>query len=194
MFSSQHSIARLLSSAAIAAAFAVSSTTAFAAEKDGVKMPDTVAVGDATLKLNGLGTREATIFSINVYVAGLYVPQPSKDAKALMTSDVPKKLVLQFVRNVDADDITGAFSDSFKRNKFGDGVKAKLEQLNGWMSDMKKGQSMSFTYVPGTGLTVEVLGQKKGTISGKDFQESFLAIWLGDNPPNSGLKKGLLGR
>lgn len=164
------------------------------AEKGGVKMPDSVTVSGQTLKLNGLGIREATIFAIDVYVAGLYVPTPSKNPQTLMNSDVPKKLVLSFVRDVDADDISGAFTESFERNKFGPAILAKIKKLNGWMTDMKEGQSMSFTYVPGTGLEVEVKGQKKGTIEGKDFQASFLAIWLGPNPPNSGLKKGLLGQ
>ncbi len=177
-----------------AAAGLVASAPAWAAEKDGVKMPDTITVADQTLKLNGLGTREATIFSIDVYVAGLYVPTPSSDAKVLMNSDVPKKLVLQFVRSVDADDIAGAFTESFERNKFGPKVRGELAKLNRWMTDMKDEDSMSFTYVPGKGLTVEVKGQIKGTIPGKDFQASFLAIWLGAYPPNSGLKEGLLGK
>ena len=178
----------------VCGALALTPRAADAAKKSGVEMSDTVNVAGQILKLNGLGTREATIFAIDVYVAGLYVPTPSKDPKVLMTSNVPKKLVLQFVRDVDADDITGAFTDSFKRNKFGDNIKAQLKRLNGWMTDMKDGQSMSFTYVPDKGLTVEVNGKVKGVVAGRDFHSSFLAIWLGANPPNSGLKRGLLGK
>ena len=176
------------------AAATLTTATVHAAEKDGVKMPDTVKVGDQTLMLNGLGTREATIFYVDVYVAGLYVPEKSGDANKLMKSDVPKKLVMEFVRNVDADDITDAFAESFKKNKFSAEIQGQLKKLNGWMGDMKKGQTLAFTYVPSKGLAVEVNGKAKGTIPGKDFQSSFLAIWLGANPPNKGLKKGLLGQ
>ncbi|MEM7678761.1 MAG: chalcone isomerase family protein [Myxococcota bacterium] len=181
-------------SSAIIAAVCLMPVGAHAAEKAGVKMPDTVSVGGKTLQLNGLGVREATIFAIDVYVAGLYVPEKSNNAQKLMTADVPKKLVLTFVRDVDADDVTKAFVESFKKNKFSEKIQSKLKTLNGWMSDMKDEQSMSFTYVPGEGMTVEVRGEKKGTIEGADFQQSFLAIWLGSSPPNSGLKKGLLGK
>lgn len=176
---------------ALTMALALSAT---AAEKGDVKMPDTIEVAGQKLDLNGMGIREATIFAIDVYVAGLYVPKKSSDPQTLMTSDVPKKLVLSFVRDIDADDITDAFTESFEKNKFGPAVQKQLARLNGWMTDMKDGQSMSFTYVPGEGLTVEVLGKTKGVIEGKDFQARFLSIWLGENPPNRGLKKGLLGK
>ncbi|MEO1338312.1 MAG: chalcone isomerase family protein, partial [Myxococcota bacterium] len=164
-------------SSAVIAAVCLMPVGAHAAEKAGVKMPDTVSVAGKTLQLNGLGVREATIFAIDVYVAGLYVPQKSNDPAKLMNDDVPKKLMLTFVRDVDADDIADAFSDSFKKNKFSAKIQSQLKTLNGWMSDMKDKQSMSFTYVPGEGITVEVRGEKKGTIAGADFQKSFLAIW-----------------
>ena len=47
--------------------------TATAATKAGVTMPDSVTVETKTLSLNGLGLREATIFDVDGYVAGLYV-------------------------------------------------------------------------------------------------------------------------
>ena len=169
-------------------------TPVHAAEKGDVKMPDTVTVAGKTLRLNGMGIREATIFAIDVYVAGLYLPEKSQDARKIMDADVPKKLVLTFVRGVDSDDITDAFSDSFKRNKFGPDIQAQLKKLNSWVTEMKDGQTMSFTYEPGKGLTVVIEGKVKGTIPGKKFQSSFLSIWLGPKPPNSGLKKGLLGK
>jgi chalcone isomerase-like protein len=38
-----------------------------------------------------------------------------------------------------------------------------------------------------------VNGADKGSIEGQDFSRAFLAIWLGDAPPNPELKAGLLG-
>jgi hypothetical protein len=37
-------------------------------------------------------------------------------------------------------------------------------------------------------------GRPAGRIEGEDFARTFYAIWLGDHPPNAGLKQGLLGR
>ena len=68
-----------------------------------------------------------------------------------------------------------------------------LAHILGWMQDMVVGNTMTFTYVPGTGLTVNVNGSNKGTITGADFQRAFFALFIGPNPPNRGLKVGLLG-
>jgi len=41
---------------------------------------------------------------------------------------------------------------------------------------------------------VVVKGQTKGTIAGADFGKGVFSIFLGPNPPNKGLKNGLLGK
>jgi hypothetical protein len=48
-------------------------------------------------------------------------------------------------------------------------------------------------YLPGSGTRITVNGAAKGTIAGEDFNRALLRIWLGDNPADSDLKKGLLG-
>ncbi len=178
----------------VVAAAIASGTSAQAAERDGVTMPDRIEVAGRTLKLNGLGTREVTIFGIDAYVVGLYVPTPSDDPHLLIFADVPKRLVLQFVREVDADDLTETFQDAFEDNDFGPSALAKLARLNGWMSSMKPQERLAFTYLPGRGLVIEVNGVNRGTIEGRAFHSAFFAIWLGKHPPNDGLKRGLLGR
>ncbi len=52
-----------------------------AAELAGATLPDTVSAGDKTLKLNGMGLRKKAMFK--VYVGGLYLESPSKDAGAI---------------------------------------------------------------------------------------------------------------
>ena len=58
-------------------------TTAVGGELAGVTLPDTLKAGDRTLKLNGLGLRKKSI--VKVYVGGLYLESPSKDAGAVLT-------------------------------------------------------------------------------------------------------------
>jgi len=172
-------------------------TAAFAAKRDGVEMPDRIQVDGSSLVLNGLGTREATILNINVYVAGLYLEKRSSDPTAIIASEQAKRLVLHFVRDVDRDDITGAWTEGFEKNARKDQrakLNARIEQLNGWMSAMKDGEQLMFTYAPGRGISVTVKGVTRGTISGSDFARVFLSIWLGPHPPNQGLKDGLLGK
>ena len=77
--------ATLIVLAAAALAALVPSRPAAAKELAGVNMPDTLSVGDKTLKLNGVGLRKKAIFK--VYVGGLYLETPSKDAAAILASD-----------------------------------------------------------------------------------------------------------
>ncbi len=161
---------------------------ALAASKGGVSMPDSVDVGGAKLVLNGMGVREATIMSIDVYVAGLYLPAKSRNAGAILAADQPWRLSMKFVRDVDAEKLNGAWKEGL-----GSKGGANLRKLAGYMSDVSKGDTMTFTYVPGAGVEVKVKGRVKGTLAGADWAKAFLGIWLGGSPPNAGLKEGMLG-
>lgn len=157
----------------------------------GVSMATSKTVEGTELVLNGLGMREATMFSVDVYVAGLYVPNKSSDADELASSDETKQLVLEFVRDVPKHKIVEAYRDRFD-NPSG-AKKAKLQKLLGWLSAVEEGEEHVYTYVPGEGLTAEMAGTVEGTVEGSDFATTFFNIWLGSNPPNAGLKSGLLG-
>ena len=74
-------------------------------ECSGVSFPEQVQSGRGTLKLNGLGLRQATIFKIDVYVGALYVTQTGADADAILQSNAPKEIVLHFVRDVGRADL-----------------------------------------------------------------------------------------
>jgi hypothetical protein len=169
---------------------------AHARQMAGVKMPDTIQVAGKQLRLNGMGMREATVLKVDVYVAGLYVEQPSSDPAALVNSNQVKVLVLQFVRDVGRDDILKAWRTGFKGNATVplSSIQPQIDQLNGWMADFSDGDSLTFTYVPGTGVYVDVNRTRKGVLKGDDFARSLFAIWLGPKPPNAALKKGLIGK
>ncbi|AWV90808.1 chalcone isomerase family protein [Bradymonas sediminis] len=186
---------RWLSALALLAVTAGFTANASAAECEGVKFPDTVTVDGQKLVLNGLGMREATIFNVDVYVAGIYVTQKSKSSKELLDTSKPIKFVMKFVRDVDKSDVAGAYKESFEKAPKATQKKLKPEfdKLLSWMSGIKKGQEMEYTYTPGKGMEVKVKGKVKGVIKGADTTQFFLNIWLGPKPPNKGLKAGLLG-
>ena len=60
----------------------------FGAECLQAKFQDSAKVGNVDLELNGLGIRKATMLAVKVYVAGLYVPQKSGNAGALLSSNL----------------------------------------------------------------------------------------------------------
>jgi hypothetical protein len=169
--------------------------TAHAKECKGVSFPEQMQSEGIALKLNGLGLRQATIFKVNVYVAALYVPQPSKDANAILKSSVPKELILQFVRDVDGSDLSKGWQEGFENNAKAQlpALKERIETFKGLMPDVKAGERLRLTYKPGAGVQVVINKAVKGTIKGDDFAQALFSIWLGANPPNAELKAGLLG-
>lgn len=178
-----------------AALCAGATRSSLAGELAGVTLPDRITVEGRTLVLNGMGVREATILRLHVYVAGLYLDARSADAAQVIASEGTKRLVLHFVRDVARGSLVDAWKEGFAKSA-GPGVTAlrdRLATLDGWMVDVKRGETITFTQLPGRGVVVDVRGQTKGALPGDDFARALWGIWLGDHPPNPGLKKGLLG-
>jgi hypothetical protein len=175
-------------------AFSPSAPFAGAAEISGIKLPDQVTLEGKTLKLNGAGLRQATILKVNVYAAGLYLENTSGNADAIANSDQPKSIEMVFMRDVSAKQMAEAFQEGFEKNCVADCAKLKpdIGKLQGLMKDMKKGETMAYHFLPDK-VEVMIRGQKAGSIGDKGFSQQLIRCWLGKNPPNAGLKKGLLG-
>lgn len=169
---------------------------AFAGKKAGVTMPDQITIAGKNLTLNGMGLREATWLKIDVYVAGLYLEQVSSNPATILGANEVKVLTLKFVRDVDHGDIVDAWNSGFKNNATVPlaQIKPAIDQLNKWMPSFEDGDTLTFVYVPGAGVTVAVNGVRKGTIQGEDFAHSLFSIWLGPKPPSGDLKRGILGK
>jgi len=169
--------------------------TATARECDGVSFPESIQAGAHTLTLNGLGLRKATIFGIKVYVGALYLPHPTADANAILTSRDPFEIELRFVFRATAGQLRSAWQDGFEKSAAGElpRLQSRITRLEGWMNGVSSGQRMTFTRLPGAGIQYALDGAVQGTIPGDDFASAFLAIWLGPSPPNPELRAGLLG-
>ena len=100
-----------------------------AAECREVTFADQVKVGEAPLVLNGLGLRKATLLKVKVYVAGLYLPQKVTDSAMILSHDQDWRLVLRFVRDVDAGDIRDAFSEGYENVMGEAGAKALAPRI-----------------------------------------------------------------
>ena len=63
----------------------------------GVEVPESVTLNGVAkpLQLNGAGIRKK--FFISVYVAALYLPARTNDAKALIQSPPPNRVLMHFV-------------------------------------------------------------------------------------------------
>ncbi|MEM9070737.1 MAG: chalcone isomerase family protein [Myxococcota bacterium] len=184
-------MSKLVALFAVALSMAVTAP-AFAKRCEGISMDDNVTVGGNQLVLNGMGIREATVFSVNVYIAGLYLPEATDSPRTILNNDTQKRLVMRFVRDVGRDDMDEAI-----REGFGDVAERHSAAItrfsNFFPEEITDGTTITFDYVPGTGLSVKVGNRNRGTIRGAGFARAFFRIFVGPNPPNRGLKRGLLG-
>jgi hypothetical protein len=163
-----------------------------ALEVSGVQVPETISVEGKALKLNGAGVRKKAVFK--VYVAALYLENPSKDAATVTSSEQVKSMRLHVLRSLKGAQITEAIAEGFQRNsqaKMAD-LKPRLDEFNAMFPDVTEGDEIVMTYVPGKGTTVSVKGAEKGTIEGKDFGDALFAVWLGADPVQGSLKTELL--
>ena len=181
-------------------AFAAAATVAHAqaVEIEGVEFEPTALVGGQTLQLNGAGLR--TRFFVDVYAAGLYVPQKSSSATALLAQQDARRVVISMLRDVDGETFSGAVSDGLKANNSPSQLSALSAQLGTFQANLKaigeirKGDVIHFEFTPETGTRILVNGQQKGSaIAGAEFFTAVLRAWLGDHPADPSLKRGLLG-
>ncbi len=162
-------------------------------EVAGVKMSDSATVEGRTLRLNGMGLRKKVIFK--VYVAGLYLESPSKDASTVISSDQVKSIHLHILRNLSGTELSDAIAEAFWKNakQSRSVLEARLEKLRGMFPSVVSGDLIVLTYLPGKGTIVTAKGQQKGVVEGKDFADALFSVWLGQDPVQTDLKKLLLG-
>jgi hypothetical protein len=144
------------------------------------------------LKLNGLGLRKKAVFK--VYVGGLYLESPSKDAGAILAADQAKAIRMHFLRDLTKAQLVEAFQEGFEANvKDRAPQKAAFDRMLALVPDVKEGSTLTLAYLPGKGTTLSAGSQALGVFDGKGFADAVFAIWLGPKPPSEDLKKGMLG-
>jgi len=167
-------------------------TTVLAGELAGATLPDTLKFGEMTLKLNGLGLRKKAMFK--VYVGGLYLESPSKDAGAILATDQAKAIRMHFLRDLTKAQLVEALQVGFEANaKDKTGQKAAFDKMLALIPDVKEGDTLTFAYLPGPGTTLQVGNKELGVFAGKGFSDAVFSIFLGPKPPSEDLRKGMLG-
>lgn len=150
--------------------------------------------GDLTL--NGGGIRKKAFFK--VYVIGLYLDQKSKDANAIIKDNDEFLVQLHITSSVvSSNNMSEAIEEGFGKSMNGNTapLKAKIDLfINTFKKDeIKENDVFTLHYVPGVGLKTSKNGKLISTVEGEDFKKALLGIWLGANPIDGTLKKGLLG-
>ena len=171
------------------------SLPANAMEIGGVMVQETLKTADGiVLHLNGAGIRSKFFFDI--YLAELYMEHPANTAVAVIEDVGRKRLIMHFLYDkVEKDKLIEGWNEGFDGNTKAAEVaqlQAKIDQFNAMFVDVHKGDLIVLDFIPDQGTVVTIAKEEKGLISGKDFNDALLRIWLGDKPVNKGLERGIV--
>lgn len=168
---------------------------AFAATLAGVSMPDAATIETETLVLNGLGLREK--YWIDVYVAGLYLPEKMDDGNTVIKADVAKRIQVEFIySSVPKEKMIAVLEENIANNpQFSSDTVASIRKCGSWMQDFTTGDVVTFDYMPTTKTTTIYINSKeRGSVKSNEFMEAIFAMYVGKYPATEALKQGLLGR
>lgn len=168
-----------------------------AATLAGATLPDTFPLEGQTLVLNGIGLRTLTIFNIRAYVVGLYLPQRSADAEAILKSNGPKVILMQFLHSASKAEVDAQFREGVERN-CGHGEcdpkdASDFDRLVAASPAIAVGDSSTYVFTPGR---VRVYANQRmiGDFPNGGLAYQLLAGFIGSRPPSADLKQSLLGR
>jgi hypothetical protein len=153
--------------------------------------PPSISVAGRQLVLNGVGVRRWLIF--DVYEAALYLEQPSALPSVILSSRQIKRLELKLFHGVGRDSLVEIIHRALLRNSAEqmEVLQARLVRLDRAVRDVRRGDRLSITYVPGSGTEI-AQGAEAVWIEGDDFAQALFSVWLGDNPIDGSLKRRLL--
>lgn len=172
--------------------FIVASTAAFSSHA--ADLPPRIQAGEHRLVLNGQGVRTKTLMQL--YVAGLYLTNPSNDASQVIAANEPMALRIQITSGfVSQKNLVESLEDGFK-NATGGKTQNIQEHIvrfrECFNEDIKKGDVFDMVYVPKHGVIVNKNGKLKGVVPSLEFKRALYGIWLSDQPADSSLKQALL--
>lgn len=170
-----------------------------AAEIEGQHFDDQIRLADTELLLNGTGLR--AVAWLKGYAAGLYLPEKTTSAEAVLAQKGPKRLRMKMMVEVEAKEFVKAFDKGMRRN-LSEAERAPLRERMerfdrsvGALGVLKKGDVVDLDYLPGRGLVLSVNGKLRGEpYEGETFYSGVLKIFIGGDPVDRKLKAGLLGQ
>ncbi len=169
---------------------------AAAATVEGVVFPERYGIDGHELVLNGAGLRTLTIFHVRVYVAGLYVAEPSHDARQILAAPGPKVVVMEFLHGGSKADVERQYRRGEEENcshgECDPTDKDDFERLIAAAPAVEPGDT--FTYVV-TDRGVRLLHNNQLVIdlANRDLGFRILSGFIGAHPPSQELRTALLG-
>lgn len=184
----------------LSASLALLSAEALAVKVGQAEIPATMKAGGKELKLNGAGERKQ-MGVITIYVAALYLEQPSTSAAEVLNSKTAKRLTMTLQKPLPTSILSNLFYDAIAKNTppaempaLKDRLESMKQKITTFVTDPKPGDVITYEMLPGKGVNV-YFSAKPGAVEsmgGDDFGRALLRIWLGDKPAEESLKQALL--
>lgn len=181
----------------LVAVFLLMTTTCFVHAENSVQaLPDGLDLEGEPLILNGQGTR--TKFFLNLYEAGLYLKEKSRDAAAIVAAEKPMAIRLHITSSmITSEKMEKATLEGFVKSTGGD-TEPIRDEIDSFVAifreEIKEGDIYDMVYRPGADVTVILKNNDQAAvISGPSFKKALFGIWLSSDPVQESLKKGLLG-
>lgn len=164
----------------------------------GVKIEESMKVGNAQLKLNGAGVRKKVF--VSVYVAALYLTEKKNTPADVMALAGPKRIQLTMLRDVTSDTMGQSFMDGLNHNSTKVEKTKIVNQMQKFgemfasIPELKKGDVVAVEWVPNVGSLTTLNGKPTAEpFPDVAFFNALLRIWIGDNPAYAPLKNQMLG-
>lgn len=167
-----------------------------ALDVSGVHFEERTSLAGAPLVLNGVGVRHATIFGIEVYVAGLYVQSATHDSGEVLRSDRTKQIVLVMKRDVGRDQIGPAMRTAAERaaGARAASLRTELDAFGAWIPAMHARDRLIVSYTPASALSVTSTATRTTFHGSAGLAEAVFGMWVGPRPVEDSLRNGLLDR
>lgn len=170
------------------------SNLSYSAELESFNFDNEIKIENNQLILNGLAIRKATIFNVKILVAGLYLTTKSNVPDSILNSTSIKEIRIRFMKSISSEKISKMWSEQLLNRCLEDCItlKEQANQLGKLMIDIKPGDFLNFTFFKDH---VEVLLSNNNSmkIQGRILSKALLSLWIGKDPLDEDLKKGLLG-
>lgn len=160
--------------------------------------PATLKVDNATLLLNGSGTRYKAIFK--VYDMAMYTTKKVSTPGDALSLEGAKHLQFKALRELPGTDLGLLFIRGMKDNSPADAVARHTGSINRLIEvfsgrkKMMPGETFGMEFVPGKGTVFYIENKAQGApIGDAEFFSLVLKIWLGQAPADFLLKDALLG-
>ena len=161
---------------------------------EGIMIPSKVVVESQTLTLNGAGFR--SVLFMDIYLASLYLPQPSTKADFIIQTSRPAELRMDFLHGGAGHNMLAkGWRKGFEHNQTAESMRTlegRLQEFSNLFGDVQKGEVFMFEFLSNGDTQIRFDSHIQGIIHGADFQQALLAIWLGKHPVGGELKKELL--